>query len=53
MGLSKRLKGMTQEYLKSPRNQYFKYLEKVLNLHSKSGVKKVEVVNYVKKWADK
>jgi len=51
MGLGKQLKGMTKEYLQNPKQQYFKYLEKILNLHSKSFVKKEEVVNYVKEWS--
>jgi len=53
MGLGKQLKGMTKEYLESPRKQYFKYLEKILNLHRSSGVTKKEVSKYVQEWSNK
>lgn len=52
MGLGKQLKGMTKEYLRDPKAQYFKYLEKILNLYSGSGVSKIEVSKYVQRWAN-
>jgi hypothetical protein len=50
--MSKRvkIKDLMREYKQNPSVQYFKYLDKVLNLHSGSGVLKSEVYEYVIKW---
>ena len=50
MGLTKQLRGMTKEYMQNPKAQYFKYLDKVLNLYKRSNVSKKEVMDHVKKW---
>ena len=53
MGLAKQLKGLTKEYMTDPRGQYFRHLQKILDLHKQSRVTKLEVVKYVEKWGKK
>ena len=53
MGLGKQLKGLTKEYLRDPKGQYFRHLEKILNLHKSSGVSKNEVLDYINNWNKK
>ena len=50
MGLRKQLTGLSREYMSNPKQQYFKYLLKILNLSRSSNVSKQEVMNYVKEW---
>ena len=52
MGLGKQLKDLSKEYMKNPKKQYFRHLEKILNLHKQSHVSKEEVIDYVNKWKD-
>ena len=51
--LGKRLRNLTSEYLSDPRGQYFRHLEKILNLYKNSGVSKDEVLEYIKEWSNK
>lgn len=53
MGLGKDLKSLTKEYMTDPRGQYFRHLEKILNLHTQSGVSKSEVLDHVNRWSKK
>jgi len=53
MGLGGKLKDLTKEYLKDPRGQYFRHLQKILDLHKQSGVSKTEVIRYVETWGKK
>jgi hypothetical protein len=50
MGLVKDLKKLSKEYMNDPKGQYFRHLNKILNLHSQSGVSKKEVLKYVESW---
>ena len=50
MGLGKQLKDLSKEYMKDPKGQYFRHLQKILDLHKRSGVSKEEVIDYVNKW---
>ena len=50
MGLGKRLKDLSKEYMNDPKGQYFRHLKKILDLHSSSFVKKDEVKAFVDKW---
>ena len=52
MGLGKQLKDLSREYMKNPKKQYFRHLEKILNLHKQSHVSKEEVIDYVDKWKE-
>ena len=52
MGLGKQLKDLSKEYMKNPKKQYFRHLEKILNLHKQSHVSKDEVIDYVHKWKE-
>ena len=52
MGLGKQLKELSKEYMKNPKKQYFRHLEKILNLHKQSHVSKEEVIDYVNKWKE-
>jgi len=51
LGLRKQLMGMSREYLKNPKVQYFKYLQKILDMSTSSNVSKKDVKSYVDKWA--
>lgn len=53
MGIKSKLKEMSREYQENPKAQYFKYLNKVLNLSGNSKVSKQEVMAFVKSWMDK
>lgn len=53
MGLGKQLKNLTKEYMKDPKGQYFRHLDKILDLHKRSGVSKDEVKDYIDKWMKK
>lgn len=50
MGLGKNLKDLTKEYMRDPKGQYFRHLEKILNLSKQSKVSKSEVFEYVEEW---
>lgn len=50
MGLSKKLKDLTKEYMQNPKKQYFRHLDKILNLSKSSGVSKQEVKDMVDYW---
>jgi hypothetical protein len=52
MGLTGDLKRMADEYRKDPSGQYWKNLQKMLNLHTTGKVSKHDVYVYVKKWAE-
>lgn len=53
MGLGKRLKDMTREYMNDPKGQYWKYLNEILNIAKKHNISKKEVSKYVQNWANK
>lgn len=50
MGLGKKLKQLSKEYMENPKGQYFRNLDKMLNLHKISKVSKQEVIDYVNEW---
>jgi len=50
MKLKKKLMNLSKEYLNDPKSQYYRHLNKMLNLHKNSNVSKEDVLNYVKKW---
>ena len=52
MGLGKQLKELSKEYMKDPKGQYFRHLQKILDLHKRSGILKEEVIDYVNKWRE-
>ena len=52
MGLGKQLKDLSKEYMKDPKGQYFRHLQKILDLHKRSGISKEEVIVYVNKWKE-
>ena len=52
MGLGKQLKDLSKEYMKDPKGQYFRHLQKILDLHKRSGVSKKEVIDYINKWKE-
>ena len=52
MGLGKQLKDLSKEYMKDPKGQYFRHLQKILDLHKRSHVSKEEVIDYVNKWKE-
>lgn len=39
--------------MKDPKGQYFRHLEKILNLHKKSKVSREEVKDFVDNWMKK
>jgi len=53
MGLGRDLRKMAEEYRKDPHGQYWRNLDKMLNLHSTGKVSKQEVLQHVKEWAKK
>lgn len=53
MGLTKKMKDLTKEYMNDPRSQYFRHLKKILELHKTSNVTKKEVLQFVEKWGSK
>lgn len=50
MGLSKKLKDLTKEYMKDPRGQYFRHLEKILKLSNTYHIPKKDVLDFVHDW---
>jgi hypothetical protein len=50
MGLSKKLKDLSMEYLHDPKGQYYRHLRKMLELSKSSGVSKQEVKKVVDEW---
>lgn len=50
MGLSKKLKDLTKEYMKDPRGQYFRHLEKILMLSNHYHIPKKDVKEFVDNW---
>ena len=50
MGIGKKLKNLSKEYMQDPKGQYFRHLEKILNLHKMSKVSREEVKEYFDKW---
>ena len=50
MGLRKDLMKLAKEYKKDPKSQYYRHLQKILDLSEKSFVTKKEVFDYVAKW---
>jgi len=53
MGLSRDLKNMLDEYKKDPSGQYWRNLDKMLNLHETGKVSRQQVFEHVKEWASK
>ena len=53
MGLTRNMRDLTKEFLRDPKGQYFRHLEKILNLHKQSKVSKEEVIEYVEEWKNK
>ena len=53
MGLGKDLRGMSKEYLKNPRAQYWKYLDKILKLGRDQGVPAKDIQEHVKEYFEK
>jgi len=53
MGLGRNFKDLYKEYKTDPRGQYFRHLNKILNLHKQSKVSKQEVIEFVEKWKNK
>jgi hypothetical protein len=53
MGLGKDLRKMVKEYKQDPRGQYFRNLDKMLNLNVTGKVTKKEVLEHVQEWAKK
>lgn len=53
MGLTRDLKKMVDEYRKDPSGQYWRNLDKMLNLHDTGKVSKQEVLKHVREWAEK
>ena len=50
MGLTKRLRDLSKEYMNDPKGQYFRHLNKILNLSKSSNVSKDEVKKFVENW---
>ena len=50
MGLRKKLTSLSREYLSNPKQQYFKYLKKILELGKSSNVDKDEIRVFVNNW---
>lgn len=50
MGLSRDLKNMLDEYKKDPKGQYWRNLDKLLNLYKTGKVTKHDVLEHVKAW---
>jgi hypothetical protein len=50
MGLSKKLKDLSMEYLSDPKGQYYRHLRKILELSKASGVSRQEVKKVVDEW---
>lgn len=53
MGMIKDLKKLSKEYMTDPKGQYFRHLQKILDLHTQSHVSKQEVLDYVERWKKK
>ena len=53
MGLRKQLTSLSREYLSNPKQQYFKYLNKILDLGRSSNVSKDEIRVFVNDWLKK
>ena len=51
MGLSGDLKRLAIEYKRDPSGQYYRNLEKMLNLYTTGKTTKQEVLAYVQRWA--
>jgi hypothetical protein len=52
MGLSKKLRDLSMEYLHDPKGQYFRHLRKILELSKSSGVSRQEVKKVVDEWVN-
>jgi len=52
MGIARKMKDLTKEYMRDPKGQYYRHLKKILDLHKQSGVSKIEVLHYCQKWYD-
>lgn len=50
MGLGRKLRDLSKEYMQDPKGQYFRHLVKILELHKQSGVSKQEVKDRVDLW---
>jgi len=50
MGLGRQIKGLTKEYLKDPKGQYFRHLKKLLDISKTHKIPKKEVVRFVRDW---
>jgi hypothetical protein len=53
MGLSRDLKNMVDEYKRDPSGQYWRNLDKMLNLYQTGKLTKQQVLDHVKEWASK
>lgn len=53
MGLSGDLRRLAIEYKRDPSGQYFRNLEKMLNLYRTGKTTKEKVLEYVRAWASK
>jgi len=53
MGLSHDLKNMVDEYKRDPSGQYWRNLDKMLNLYQTGKLTKQQVLDHVKEWASK
>lgn len=54
MGFNKQFISVAKKYKKDPRSEYFKNLQKFLDIHFVIGkVSKKEVLKYVTKWVNK
>lgn len=51
MGIGKDLKNKYIEFKKDPKGQYFRHLEKMLNLNTIGNISKEDVLDYVEEWA--
>ena len=51
MGTTRKLLKLSKEYMKSPDKQFYKYLQKILNIGIKQGVSKEKIKKFVDDWA--
>lgn len=53
MGVTRQMKDLLKEYKKDPVGQYYRNLDKMLGLHKTGKQTKQQVLEYVRKWAEK
>lgn len=53
MGLKRDLLEKAKEYKRDPTGQYWRHLDKMLNLHNVGKISKKEVLEHVREWAEK